>query len=264
MLRMILVLLLALGAAIACSARPGAAAGQRVLFVGNSLTYVGNLPAVYAALATANGQPTRSDMIVRGGATLSQRVADGSVQAALANGGYSVLVLQERGGDLACSFGPDSCVAARRALGELATLARVHGVDVVLLGTYQTHPGASRKIVEVEAAAAAEAGIPYVEVSETLRRLRHAEPHLAWFGDDGVHPGTDLALLNAVALHRVLRGAPPVARPLEVSAPIHRATSGLDARLRPADEPPPLPTTPGGIDYPASTLAAILAQAHGE
>ena len=29
---------------------------QRVLFVGNSLTYVGNLPATFAALANANGQ----------------------------------------------------------------------------------------------------------------------------------------------------------------------------------------------------------------
>ena len=60
-------------------------AAQRVLFVGNSLTYVGNLPATFAALANANDQRVHSAMIVQGGATLEQRVADGSVRQALAS-----------------------------------------------------------------------------------------------------------------------------------------------------------------------------------
>lgn len=257
-MRMILVLLLAFSTGVACSARHGAVDGQRILFVGNSLTYVGNLPAVYSALASANGHPTRSDMIVSGGATLSQRVADGSVREALSGGGYSMLVLQERGGDLACFFGQDSCMESRKALDELAGLARENGVEAVLLGTYQASPAASRNIVEAESAAAAEAGIHYAEVSETLQRLRESEPDLAWFADDGMHPGTDLALLNAIALHRVLHAALPAALPLEVSAPIYGTTSGLDSRPRRADDPPPLPATPSGTSYPASTLEAIL------
>ncbi len=39
----------------------------RVLFVGNSLVYVGNLPAVFDALARRNGRPVQSDMLVKGG-----------------------------------------------------------------------------------------------------------------------------------------------------------------------------------------------------
>ena len=109
---------------------------QRVLFVGNSLTYVGNLPAVYSALAADNGHTVHSDMIVRGGATLSQRVADGSVARALESDRYAVIVLQERGGDLMCSFGPGSCVDSRAAIKALVALVREHGADVVLLGTY--------------------------------------------------------------------------------------------------------------------------------
>jgi len=53
-----------------------------LLFVGNSLTYVGNLPAVLDALAAANGRTIASDMLVSGGATLSERVADGSAGSA--------------------------------------------------------------------------------------------------------------------------------------------------------------------------------------
>ncbi len=168
---------------------------QRVLFIGNRLSYVDNLPAVHAALANANGHPTQSDMIVRGGATLSQRGADGSAAAALASGRYQVLVLQERGGDLMCSFGPDSCVESRAAIDALVTLASEQGTRALLLGSYQPHPLASRKLVEHEAAAAAEVGIDYVEISETLHHAMAESPELAWFADDGAHPGPALTLL---------------------------------------------------------------------
>src|SRR5690606_32452557 len=80
----ILLFLLLCVASIPCRADTLEESGAHVLFVGNSLTYVANTPAVYSALAAANGHPTRSDMIVRGGATLAERVADGSVERALA------------------------------------------------------------------------------------------------------------------------------------------------------------------------------------
>src|SRR5690606_32443045 len=66
---------------------------------------------------------------------------------------------------LLCAFGPDSCADSRRAIRELSDLARRNGVRVVLLGTYQSHPPASQRLVEAEAQAADEAGIAYVEVS---------------------------------------------------------------------------------------------------
>ena len=225
-----------------------------MLFVGNSLTYVANTPAVYSALATANGHPTRSDMIVRGGATLAERVADGSVERALSRGGYTTLVIQERGGDLTCSFGPDSCAQSRTAIAALAGRAREQGTDVVLLGTYQSHPAASRAIVEEERQAAAEAGIAYAEISGKLQALRGAEPELAWFAEDDMHPGKDLALLNAMVLYEALHGDMTYVGRLCVSAPIYCTVSGLDETLRRADSPPPLAETPREACYPAETV----------
>lgn len=254
----IVVLMIAL--LMACAAcRPAPAPETRVLFVGNSLTYVGNLPAVYSALATANGHRTHSDMIVRGGATLSQRVADGSVAQALASGDYDVLVLQERGGDLMCGFGPDACEESRDALAALVALATKHGARTVLLGTYQPGPAASKRLVDAESAAAQAAGIAYVEVSETLAALQARHPGLAWFDEDGMHPGGDLALLNAMQLYRKLHGEPPAPAALTVSAPIYAPRSGLEQTLRAADAPPPLPDTPRRADYPRETLDVLLA-----
>jgi len=231
---------------------------DRVLFVGNSLVYVGNLPAVFSALAAANGHAVHSDMIVKGGATLDERVADGAVARALSKHAYTTVVLQERGGDLMCAFGPDSCVRSREAIKSLAQLAREKGVRVVLLGSYQSLPASSRKIVEAESSAAADAGIPYIDVSGQLQRLRAAEPGLAWFYTDGMHPGKDLVLLDAVLLYRHAFGLLPDARDFTVDAPIYTSNSGLTPESRPADAPPPKAGTPLGISYAAATIGKLL------
>ena len=241
-----------------CTATHSTPSIDNVLFVGNSLIYVGNVPAVFSELSAGNTRPVNSDMIVQGGATLAQRVADGSVARALEEKNYSALVLQERGGDLMRSFGPDSCIESRKAIQVLADLAKEKGITVVLLGTYQADPSASRSLVEGESSAAAEAKIPYVEVSENLRRLRIAAPKLDWLASDGMHPGKDLALLNAILLHRAVHGSLPEAQPLIVSAPIYGTTAGLKGELRQADAPAPLPETPSETRYPSETLETLL------
>lgn len=251
-----LCLLLGFLTVVGCSTQEPAPP-QRVLFVGNSLTYVGNLPAVYSALAADNGHAVRSDMIVRGGATLSQRVADGSVARALESTDYTTVVLQERGGDLTCSFGPNSCADSRAAIRRLVALARERGADVILLGTYQFDPLSSKQLVEKESAAAAEIGITYVEVSETFRSLRSDAPELAWFAEDGMHPGSDLTLLGAMRVHHALHGAFPAPEMLNVNAPIYGISSGLTEVIRQADAPPPRADTPMQAHYPAATVQRL-------
>ena len=97
---MLLLVLLWAGAAFAAGE-----SATRFLFVGNSLSYVGNLPAVFDALCRANGHAVHSEMLVEGGATLADRVQDASGAAHLVADHYDYLVLQERGGDLIGGFG---------------------------------------------------------------------------------------------------------------------------------------------------------------
>lgn len=250
-------------AILLCLAGCGGAAvereSERVLFVGNSLTYVGNLPAVFSAMANANGRAVESDMIVRGGATLTERLKDSAIARALDGHRYAALVLQERGGDAVCAFGPGSCADSSASLKAIARMAKEKGVTrVVLLGTYQSMPAFSKALVEQEGAAAAEAGIAYVEVSQTLQRLGGAQPTLAWFDADGMHPGKDLTLLEAVLLHRQLFGALPAAQAVVVDAPIYGVQSGLTETLRAADAPAPKADTPRSITYPAGTIRDLL------
>ena len=241
-----------------CHAERAHAHRLSVLFVGNTLTYVGNTPAVFDALAAANGTAVSSDMIVKGGATLTQRVNDGSVARALAAKRYNAVVLQERGGDLMCSFGPSSCGESRKAIKVIVSLAKSSGAKVYLLGTYQGNPAASRSLVAEESAAAAAAGIPYLEVSEKLQLLRSAAPAMGWQASDGMHPGPDLALLNAASLHQALFGKLPRPSALTVHAPIYGTTSGLTEVLRSAEDPAPLATTPRTVEYSEKSLDTVL------
>ena len=249
-------LLLLLSCTPAFAATPEPTPPQRILFVGNSLTYVGNLPATFAAMANANGHTVHAAMIVEGGATLDQRVADGAVQRALADYRPAVLVLQERGGDLLCMPTEEACFQSAQAILALAQAGRAAGARVVLLGSYQAHPRASAELVEKEGAAAERAGIAYVEISESLRRLSGEAPALAWYHADGMHPGPALTLLDAIQLHRTLFGAIP-AQGFDVAAPIYTTGSGLRAELREADAAAPRPDTPQGIHYDGTMLGQL-------
>ncbi|HEY4583490.1 MAG TPA: SGNH/GDSL hydrolase family protein [Lysobacter sp.] len=253
--------LLLCGTSCGVAARP--ARPERVLFVGNSLTYVGNLPAVFASLAASNGREVQADMIVKGGATLAQRAADGSVARALREGRYPVLVLQERGGDLTCAFGPESCTASREAIAQLARLAKSRNARVFLLGTYQSDPRASRRLVMAESGAASEAGVAYVEVSETLQRLKTRTFGLRWFAPDGLHPGPLVTLLDAVQLYRGVFGGLPAPGALTVRAPIYGSTSGLTEALRGSASAPPRPDTPRGTHYPLPVVGKLVAAVSG-
>lgn len=230
------------------------------LFVGNSQVYVGNLPAVLDALADAAGTPVQSDMIVEGGARLKQRVDDGTVARALEAKHYDFVVLQERGGELICAFGPESCAESTVAVTELGRLVRAHGAKPLLLGTCQTLPAASEALLDSEAEAATGAGMPYIAVSGRLAKGRDSLPDAAWLHADGSHPGHDLILLDAVLLYTQMFGDTPPAVGFRVDAPMYEPSAHFL---------PPAPVTLDlhgddvsvGRDYDAQRVADILAVA---
>lgn len=255
--RIMLFFLLLSAGMIASAGSPGA---LQVLFVGNSLTYVNNLPAVFAALSQSNGHTVHTDILVKGGATLTQWLDSGAVGKALAAGHYDYVVLQERGGDFTCGFGPQVCVDARHALQALSAAVRAAGARPMLLGTYQLGADASKAIVAAESAAARDNHMPYIAVSGYLNAGRAQFPHADWFAQAG-HPGHDLVLLEAVLLYRQLHGTLPRAGALGVRAPMFVPGS----RFAPP-APVSMPLLPdmalaGGCDYSRDELAHAIALA---
>jgi uncharacterized protein DUF4886 len=72
------------------------AACTRVLFIGNSYTYVNDLPAMVAELTRAGGHQIETGMAAEGGLTLADHVASSATQATLASGHWDIVVLQEQ------------------------------------------------------------------------------------------------------------------------------------------------------------------------
>jgi hypothetical protein len=203
-----------------------------ILILGNSLTYVGNLPAVLDALCEASNRRCVTDMIVEGGATLSQRVEDHTMTRVVQSGRkFDYLVLQERGGDyIFISSRPQVTTAAESAASDLAAAASQVGMKPLLLGTYQGDPRASDDIVSAEARLAATLKIPHVPVSNYFSCGRRVAPSLRWLDPDGGHPGPDLTLLMAVLLYQELFQTPPSTGPISVHAPIYGPMNGPRAK----------------------------------
>lgn len=209
-------------------------APTRVLFVGNSLTYVGNLPGVLETLSASNGKGVVTEMLVKGGATLSDRAGDSSVQRALGSAHYDFVVLQERGGDVFCydtAFHSLEDCDSRKSHLKLGRTVLAHGAKPVVLGTYQQLESASRALEEKERQLAEQIGAMYIPVSERFRQSQVQLPSGNWLNADKLHPGPDLVLLEAVWLYAAMFGSPPMATELRAAKPMYGPEARFDGSV---------------------------------
>jgi len=203
--------------------------GTRVLFVGNSLTFVNNLPAVFAALSAANGYRVSTEMLVESGAALADRVADRSVDRLLELERFDYVVLQERAGAILCAGqgSPEfDCEPSRRAHRELAARIRAHTAEPVVFGTYTLTPALVQPLQSNENEIAREIGARHAAVAVRLLTAMQAAPELDWLAPDG-HPGHDLTLLDAIVLYQALFHARPRADALIANGPIYDVSTAI-------------------------------------
>lgn len=100
---------------------------MRILFIGNSATYVHDIPETLARLATAAGFETESVRIVKGGWKLSQHAEAGSRALAEIEKGYDIVVLQDNGN---CVENEEKRAASVAASEILCKAARESGAKV--------------------------------------------------------------------------------------------------------------------------------------
>src|SRR3989442_11351717 len=79
-----------------CQSQSEASGCTRVLFIGNSYTYVNDLPAMFADLARSGGHRVEIGMVAEGGATLSDHAGSAATAAKLTAAKRDVVVLQEQ------------------------------------------------------------------------------------------------------------------------------------------------------------------------
>ncbi|MCB9378217.1 MAG: hypothetical protein H6511_05565 [Holophagales bacterium] len=232
--------LLALGIAallLSASGDPlaGEASARRVLFVGNSLTYANDLPAMVAALSRrGGGEPALEvEAATLPNASLEDHWAKKEALRAIERGGWSAVVLQQ---------GPSSLPENRANLvawtKRFAKRIRAIGARPAL---YTVWPAAARAgdfpRVEASYAAAAEAvdGL-LLPAGAAWRAAWRRDPDLPLYASDGFHPSPLGTYLAAIVIEAALTDRPPRDGAIEIalaggalSIPAERARLLADA-----------------------------------
>ena len=197
-----------------------AEAEVRVLFVGNSLTYTNDLPAMVAALAHAAGLSFAYGTRAEPGWSLEEHW----------HAGIRDVIAEERPDFVVLQQGPSSLPASQEHLAywtaQLAPSIRAAGGEPALLMVW---PDDSRAAYfpDVRAsylnAATAVDGL-FVPGGQTWLEAWKRDPALRLWGPDGFHPSPEGTLAAAMATFAVLFDADPAAIPdLEddgISAPV--------------------------------------------
>jgi hypothetical protein len=235
--RLLLTLLLLLvgSPALAAASKP---ADLNILFVGNSLTYVNNLPALFNALAIAqNAAPAmHADLIAAPGGSIAERWSDGITATEIASGRWQVLVLQERGGLLACLALPErrgeaDCTASLAAHRKFSALAKEHGMRVILLGTWGPDSIWQGQLSRGLRVLADSANADAFDAGPLVRAYAKAHPQTPMYSDEILHPTLDTSLLVAAGLYRRITGQVPVAAELEISAALLPARANVSGSI---------------------------------
>jgi len=195
--------------------------GIRVLFIGNSLTQANGLPGMVETLSRqGGGAPIRTATVAFPGFSLEDHWNEGTAQRRIAEGGWSIVVLQQ---------GPSSLPESRAALRESAVrfdkVIRASGARTAL---YMVWPESNRRgafdAVSRSYAQAAEDvhGILF-PAGEGWRAVWRRDPDAPLYGPDGLHPTPTGTYLAALVIYEQIAGRSPLGLPPLTGMPAERA-----------------------------------------
>ena len=184
-----------------------AAAPLRVLFIGNSLTAANDVPALVESIAKENGERILTRMIAYPNYSLKDHWNRGDARRAIAEGGWSFVVLQQ---------GPSSLPESRVLLVDYAQRFKEEARHVnARIAVYMVWPASSRMgdfdgvKLSYEAAARETGGI-FLPAGEAWRLAWRRDASLSFYGADGFHPTPLGSYLAALVIYQGLTGKSPV------------------------------------------------------
>jgi hypothetical protein len=193
-------------------------AGQapaRVLFIGNSLTAANNLPAVVEALARASGDRLECRAVTFDGYSLEDHWNRGDARRAIAQGGWTTVVLQQ---------GPSALPESQRLLREYVKRfdgeIRGSGARTAL---YMVWPSMSRRsdfdgVVRSYTNAAKDVGGLLLPAGDAWRAAWRRDGKAALYSADGLHPTPAGTYVAALVIYQGLLGRSPVGLPSSLSS----------------------------------------------
>jgi hypothetical protein len=228
---------------VACLAVASLSAGQsptpaqkanRVLFIGNSLTYANELPELVHTLAKAAGVDVSCSSIARPDYSLEDHWNNGEALRVIRAGGWSMVILQQGPSAL-----PESQVLLREFTKRFGAEIKRAGARTAL---YMVWPSRARRadfdrVSESYAIAATAVGGLLLPVGDAWQSAWAIDPSLTLYGPDGLHPSSTGTHLASLAIYRGIFNAPaptlPMAGVTEAQAAVlRRAADTALARLK--------------------------------
>jgi hypothetical protein len=208
---------------------PSTAGGERVLFIGNSLTEGNDLPLIVEALSRAGGRPFAVEAV-----TVRRLLARGPLGPRHPEpdpgGGYRFVVLQQGPSALA-----ESRVNLREWTRRFDTLIRQAGARTALYMVWPEsyRPQAFPDVSDSYRLAAEDVGGILLPAGDAWTAAWRQDADFKLYGSDGFHPTLLGSYLAACAIYGGLSGASPVGLPSRLSLRGGRAieVSAAEARV---------------------------------
>jgi hypothetical protein len=191
-------------------------ATTRVLFVGNSLTTVNDVPALVGQLAAASAQRYEYRTVAFNNYSLEDHWNRGDAQRAIAEGGWSIVVLQQ---------GPSALPESRASLVDYAKRFATDAHRVrARVALFMVWPSSNRMgdfdsvRLSYTAATHAASGL-LVPAGDAWREAWRRDSRLALYGTDGFHPTAAGSYLAAAVMYQTFFDRSPVGLPPLIVAP---------------------------------------------
>jgi hypothetical protein len=197
---------------------------MRILFIGNSYTYVNNLPGLLMELSKQEPNPVDAEMVAEGGAMLENHWQAGKALAAIQRTRWDYVVLQEQS-----TFGAAQTVNGIDQIGDPASFytyarrfdeaIRADGAKTLFFMTWarQNAPQNQAVLTSAYQHIARELGAAAAPVGLAWQRALSLNPALALHQDDGSHPDAAGSYLAACVFYATLYGKSPVGLPARIS-----------------------------------------------
>ncbi|TWD81773.1 hypothetical protein FB561_2895 [Kribbella amoyensis] len=180
---------------------------MRILFVGNSFTSRNNLPGLLTKLAAQRGTTIEHRLISAGGASLRQHLNAGTALAAIADGEYDTVVLQEQS-----TLPVTNAARMQDSVRDFHTAIEAAGATTALYLTWarRNAPEAQQAITTAYASVGAEVGATVVPVGMVWERFLARYDHPLLHDADNSHPAPAGTYLAACVFLVSLLGEDPV------------------------------------------------------
>jgi hypothetical protein len=182
-----------------CATGESTPRGTRILFVGNSLTYTNDVPAIVEELARSAGQPVETATIAYPNYSLADHLAAGEAARRIGSEHWDFIVLQQGPSAL-----PESRIELTASTRQFAALAEPRQARI---GLFAVWPASDRRSafdsvsMSYQAAATAVDGA-FFPVGNAWQFAWERAPALALYGADGFHPAPLGSLLAALVIYR--------------------------------------------------------------